>query len=477
MEDSLLFLCFLIKKLTIDNNELEIIQCYLNNKYNNFENNFENWYRIIENKMNNKLYYFNYLEINKRFKEYNSPINVYCGNNYIDYNYIVDRILTMSLPYVDVKKDNNNVTNNSNNNINNINNDSILSNLKDNNNANIIKDDNNDFNKNFISNNYFNNNYLNNNYINSDKLNINFDKHYNKQHMHPEPFIDINSKNKLNLNLSPNIKNESLQSPNYNILNKTENNFLKDNINKNKFLMNNPPSVITPNNLLHSLGNINKYIYGPGNNKMMINSNLINNVNSISTSNKNNIKYPINNFIDINKPNIINSVRPVEEDFAPKKMGSNLIMNAIQAPSQSSFIFNQKSSLMEINLFNRNNSSHIFDDEGEILKQILGNSSENNFRSSMSFESHKYPYGSFVNNGNNNNLTNINNNGSTNNIEQKMGDNKRKYNNDIPFKPLNAISNKNNVSQNKIVYSDNGKDININNEDKKAGSNNIKKEQ
>ena len=56
---------------------------------------------------------------------------------------------------------------------------------------------------------------------------------------------------------------------------------------------------------------------------------------------------------------------------------------------------------------NNNNIHNDQNDEGEILKQILGNSSENNFRSSMSFESHKYPYGSFVNNGNNSNLTTI----------------------------------------------------------------------
>ena len=469
MEDSLLFLCFLIKKLSVDNNELEIIQSYLNNKYNKFNQNYEGWYKIIEKQLNNKLY-FNYLEINKRFKEYNSPINVYCGNNYIDYNYIVDRILTMSLPYVDVKKENN-IINNSNNNINN---DSILTELKEKDKTIKKKDIDNEINKNCI-----NNNYINNNYINSDKLNINFDKNYNKQIIYSEPFIDINPKNKLNLNLSPNIKNESLKNSNYNILNNTENNFPKDNINKNKFLMNNPPTAITPNNLLHSLGNINNYIYGPGNNKMLINSNLINNVNNISS--KNNIKYPINNFIDINKPNIINSVRPIEEDFGSKKIGSNLIMNAIQAPSQSSFIFNQKPSLMEINLFNRNNSSHIFDEEGEILKQILGNSSENNFRSSMSFENPKYPYYDFVNNGNNN-ITNIYNNRNTNIIEQKIGDNKRIYNNDIPFKPLNAINNKNIanniISQNKIRSSDFGKDnTNINNENNKIDFSNIKKDQ
>ena len=465
MEESLLYLCYFIKKLSIDSNQLEPISSYLNKKYTNFDNNYEKWYKCNEKTINNKL--FNYIEINQRFKEYNEPFSIYCGDNYIDYNYIVDRILTMSLPYVDVKKENNN------NNIT-FHNNSLLSSNNENNNA--TSNNNNNNSSNYKNNNYANNSYINNNYINSNKINVDTDNYINnnnKQLIQPEPLINLNMQYKNNANSNINLKNESLNNLNnisYNSLNSKSNNNLLIKDNTNKIIMSNIP---TPNHLLHSL-NINRYMLGPDNNKMLINQNLIGNIN-----NKNILEFSGNNFININKQNqnVNHSSRQMEEDYAPKKLGSNLIMNPLHTPSQSSFIFQQKPSLMEINLFNRNNSSHIFDDEGEILKQILGNSSENNFRSSMSFESHKYPYGSFVNNGNNNNLTNINNNGSTNNIEQKMGDNKRKYNNDIPFKPLNAISNKNNVSQNKIVYSDNGKDININNEDKKAGSNNIKKEQ
>ena len=118
-------------------------------------------------------------------------------------------------------------------------------------------------------------------------------------------------------------------------------------------------------------------------------------------------------------------------------------MNPLHTPSQSSFIFQQRPSLMEINLFNRNNSSHIFDDEGDALKQILRASSDNYFKSSMSFDSPKYPYGNFVNIGNN--FSNNNNNGN-NNIEQKGVINERKNNNDIPYKPLTFICNKNNVN-------------------------------
>jgi hypothetical protein len=46
------------------------------------------------------------MEINQRYKEYNSSYSIYCKNNYIDYNLIIDRILTMSIPYNESKNDN-----------------------------------------------------------------------------------------------------------------------------------------------------------------------------------------------------------------------------------------------------------------------------------------------------------------------------------------------------------------------------------
>ena len=450
MEDSLLFLCYFIKKLTINNNQLSPINSFLNKKYDNFEENYNKWYKVIENKINNKLN-FSYLEINDRYREFNIPFNAFCGDNFIDYNYIVDRILTMSLPYVDVKKDNNTTINNNNSIISGINNNIEKIDNK-NNNENKNNYDNNDSNNNYINNNYINNNYINNNYINHNKININVDeyKNYNKQILQPEPFINVNNKSKSNLNT--NIKNENLINSNYNIQNaNNNNNIIKENKsnNNNKLILNNSQKIVTPNNLLHSLSNLNRYILNPGNNKMLINPNLIGNIN-----NKSNIEFPVNSYIDLNKQNLIHSVRQIEEDFGAKKIGSNLIINPLNSQSQSSFIFQQKPSLMEINLFNRNNSSHFFDDEGETLKQILRASSDNYFRSSMNLDSPKYPY---VGNITNNNLVNINNNGNNNN-EQKVGDNIRKYNNDIPFRPLNLINNKssNNIlNPNKIIFNNN----------------------
>ena len=431
LENSLLFLGFFVKKLTINKNELEAIISYLDKKYDNFGQNYENWLKIIEEKNINKLY-FNYLQINNRFKEYNAPFNAYCGENYIDYNYIVDKILTMSLPYVDVKKNNNNSKTN------NINNNSILS-TQNGNNKNIKTYNNNDEN--------MNNKNINNHSFDNNKINLN-QENYDKTNFNSEPLINIGIKPKINS--IPNI--DSKFEPN----NINYNNFMnKNNINlfnelNNKNIANNIPSTITPNNLLHSLGNINRYMIAPGSNKMMINPNLLGN---------------------INKTNISQSIRQIEEDFGAKKMSSNLIFNPMQTPSQSSFIFQQKPSLMEINLFNRNNSSQLFD-EGDTLKQILRASNEN-FRSSMSFDSPKYPYGAFVSTGNNN-LSNMNNN-ANNIMDPKEKDiNKTKYNKDMSFRPVNIVGNNigsNNLNSNKIIYYTKGinieKNINYINNEKK----------
>ena len=102
LEESLLFIFFFVKRLTITSNQLEPINTYLIKNHENFSQNFNKWLSINEQKIDGKSY-FNYIEVNQRFREYNLPINVYCPNNYIDYNFIVDNILSMSLPYLDIK--------------------------------------------------------------------------------------------------------------------------------------------------------------------------------------------------------------------------------------------------------------------------------------------------------------------------------------------------------------------------------------
>ncbi len=58
---------------------------------------FDNWLKLRED-------YKNFLtitprELNERFKILSRPFNTYCKQNYIDYNFVVDQILQMSLPY------------------------------------------------------------------------------------------------------------------------------------------------------------------------------------------------------------------------------------------------------------------------------------------------------------------------------------------------------------------------------------------
>ena len=368
-EESLLYLSFFIKKLTLDNEELYPILYHLNKKYENFEINYEKWYKLNENKFNKKIY-FNYKEVNRRFKEYNTPFNEYCGENFIDYNYIVDRILTMSLPYADIRKDNYNENEKGNNLKGNSNNDEhkLINNFP----KKIIED--------------------------SKDQNI----------LKPE-FV-FNNNNKGNINTI----NEPQNNTKYNI-----------NTNNSKIFHN-----ITPNNLLHSLSNNNKLRQNQLNNKI-----LVSNINTFNTNN-----------IDINNPN---------QYLLNKSLNNNnLILNPIPTPSQSSLLFQQKPTLIDV--FNK---SQILDGEGETLKQILKNSNDNAFmRSSQSFDSFKYPFGFFLSNNNlGNNSNNIKNNGN-NNINNDNGTKKYKSN-DVPFKPLNIICNKNfyrNIINNpNIIYNNN----------------------
>jgi len=385
IEESFLYICFFIKKLTINNSQLTQINSFLGNKYQNFNIKYDKWYKINKENFSKKLY-FTYFEINQRIRDYNNPYSIYCKNNYIDYNYIVDRILTMSLPYVDLKKGKD---------ISIINNDSIFLTIKEdknkkNNHKNLINDD---ININYINNNYINNNYINN-YINNTNIDINikdFNQFYNKEILEPEQFKIFNSNN----------------------------NFIEENSYNNEYILNNNEPTVTPNNLLHDLSRINKYIFE---NNKALNQNLLENIN-----NKNATEYPLNNCKDINNSNLINFSRQ-EEDFLPKKNESDLIINQLQIPNQPSFIFQQKPSLMEINMSNKNNSSKIYDDEGEILEQILTNN-ENYFRSSMSFDFPKSPFSTFSNKNSNNNINDL--------IKEDI--NRRKNNNNIN-------SNKNNIN-------------------------------
>ena len=325
LEQSLLFLCFYVKNLTLNNEELEPINSYLKNEYKYFSENYEKWLEINKNILKEKQ--FTFKEINKRFREYNSPYNTHCINDYIDFNYIVDRILSMSLPYTDFKIEKNNSANT---------NHSKIFNIKE------VK---------LTKNKGINYNVTNNNYF-IDKNEIKYKKNANFN-------ISNNNFNKINKeeDFNDDIKNQNMKSESFNNYtklnsndyfdflqknNKDKNNVIKgtneENLQRNKIIS------FTPNNLLHSLGNEYKL-------------------------NKNSD----NNYININSINTNNS----------------------QNQNQSFSIYQQKPSLLEVNLFERNNSSYILDDDP--LKQILRESNDNYFRSSLNKDSPKIPKNNYIN--------------------------------------------------------------------------------
>lgn len=75
---------------------------HLSKKKKNIEERFNNW-------LKNKSEYYaqmaiNPRELNERYNLLNRPFNSYCRTNYIDYNFVVDQILQMSLPYSEAKQ-------------------------------------------------------------------------------------------------------------------------------------------------------------------------------------------------------------------------------------------------------------------------------------------------------------------------------------------------------------------------------------
>ena len=419
LEDSLLYLCFFIKKITLSEEELVPILYYLKKKYENFEFNYERWCKIIEKKFHEL--YFNHKEINQRFREYNQSFNEYCRNNYIDYNYIVDRILTMSLPYVDVRKEKETIDN-----VDNMTNTDIINSINNINNIHIdIKKDDvkkiEEFNTNLNNNNLNENNY---NYNNINEYNNNLNNYNNNDEINEENknIIDQNQnilKAELNFNNNNNILYKSNIADSLANMKCHLNNLNNiSNLNTNISNLNNinniriSPPQITANSLLHSLSRANKFHINDINNKILV-------------SNFNNFA---ENKADINNPN-------------PNiPMSNSILLNQIQTPSQASLFNQQKSSFLDLNIFDKNNS-RLFDGEDEVLKQILKNNNDNGYiRSSLSFDSPKFPYGMLLSN--NNNFANMKNSNYINAGLNNDMNKKKNKNNEVPFKPLNIICNK-----------------------------------
>jgi len=94
--DIILYLIGLqIKELTSDN--ISIILKHL--KFENKEIEFENIYNTWKKELEDKTKLLTLKQINYKFKMLKRNFNPYCKFNFIDYNNIVDKILTMSLAY------------------------------------------------------------------------------------------------------------------------------------------------------------------------------------------------------------------------------------------------------------------------------------------------------------------------------------------------------------------------------------------
>ena len=480
--DSLIFLCFLIKKLTLSEEKLKPINSFLNRKYQSFDDKFDKWFESNSSVFNNKLY-FSYMEINQRFKEYNQSHSIYCKNNYIDYNLVIDRILTMSVPYNDNRNDNlfeNKNINEGNNNLGNVLN-SLSNSYKNLNiNQNYLLNNNNNNNLNNFLNNYIptlpGELYLNQN-NNNNNLNClhNTNIFSTKNKVNNEP-INMNNKNKGLINPiiqqnenKDNKNNIELKATNESIINNSENNTQKEtnkkSLNNKMFLVtqeersnnnniikkekekekeNKVGKNITPNYLLYSMDNYNNISINKGNNnqKKELNNNLINN-------NENNIY--MNNILGLNISQQIN-------DYNPLKYNINLGINDINSSSRISLLSLENPYFMDVN----NLYNNVFQGQGEEnLKQLMNQSNENFFRSCLSFNG-IYSSNNFYPNINNNNFININEN--NNNI------------NYINMNQIPLVNNQNNINNN-IQNNENLVINNINSEkNNKEKENNIIKE-
>ncbi len=96
INDYLMIVGFFVKHLSSDD-EL-IIFDYIKKIDNSINDKYSNWKKIYNDKIKNHSN-FTYNEVNKRYKLLKKPFNIYCENNFIDYNNVVEKILNMSLPY------------------------------------------------------------------------------------------------------------------------------------------------------------------------------------------------------------------------------------------------------------------------------------------------------------------------------------------------------------------------------------------
>ena len=483
-KNSLTYLCFLIKKLTLSQEKLTPINSFLNRKYQSFDDKFNKWFESNSAVFNNKLY-FSYMEINQRFKEYNQSHSIYCKNNYIDYNLIIDRILTMSIPYNDTKNDNlfENRNNEGNSNygviVNSLN--TSYNNLSTEN-KNIIN------NQNYLINNNNLNNNLNN-YISTYPVELYLNQNNNNKlkclYNNKNNFIcPINTQNNEQLNI--NYINKDLESSiiKQQEIIKNKNNIVVDNVNNNKNNSINEPNKKGSNNKMFLVTQEQKNIdMKEKENEIVTNkagkgitqNDLLcsfGNDNSISQNNKvdNNKKKEISNnntILNIDNLNLyknnlfgLNASQQMNE-YNSLKYNVNLGINDINSSSQLSLLSLENPYFMDVN----NLYNNIFKGAGEDnLRQIMNHSNDNFFKSCLSVNG-IYSSKNFFPNINNNNYININEN--NNNI------NYLHINQLIPGNSIQINSN-NNIKNNE--NSTNNIKVEKNNSNNKSNNLNEKKE-
>ena len=443
-KESLIFICFFIKKLTISEDKLSPINSFLIRKYQGFNDKFNIWLETNSSIFNKKLF-FEYPEINQRFKEFNKPHSIFCKSNYLDYNLIIDRILTMSVPYNENKNENislNKKANMMNNNISEYNN--ILNNqlnifTQNNNNQNyFINNDNINFNNNF---NYIKNNipynispYPGSIFFNQNNKSINLDyanllsslNSLNNSQINNQNIQDTKKKGNIKFKIIKENNNSTISntgkidsSENYNkkmifvtqsqikdsIDSKNENKDNKDlNINeeipKEKNILDKKvEKTITSNNLLYDIKQENLNVPNNQSNGQ-INSDQQKNLNINDNINNNILNcYPNNNLIGLNMPQQMN-------DYNQLKYNSNLGINDINSASQISLMSLNNPLLADLNNILNNPFSRLLGQSNEDFEKS-GLLNINEISSSKNFFQNYYNLG---NNNSTENENNINNN-------------------------------------------------------------------
>ena len=519
-KEALIFLCFFIKKLTLSEKNLAPINSFLNRKYQRFDEKYNLWIQSYTSILDEKILYFNYNKINERFIEYNQTHSIYCKNNYIDYNLIIDRILTMSIPYNENRNDNSFINKkigfgniDSTSELNNLNS-TFKNDLQENTNINLNSFINNNSNINNINNNetnlnmsgkylpYYNsafttnalnnqNSNLNNlynknnmfyqmNVINNQQINNNFMNTNSKDLIKPvmqEQEINVNknisgvkSISEIEIN---NIKNNLQNEGNKKSLNpkklfitqeqKNNNNISSNNIESkdiNINNINNGQKDMTPNTLLYLLSQKQLNEQGNNNNIPAFKRNNSNAsiMNNITTKNNNNENLSLlqSNLLGLNASQQMN-------DYNKINYNGPLGLNDINGTSQFS-IFSSKNPYLS-DMYNNN----IFRGNEDENFKFIGQSSDNFFKSYYSMNGITSSRNFYPNLSNNNNYGNTNvqenmNNNNNNNINslqinQLLPGNQALNINALNNQPNNEGFSINNSSQDKNINTSN----NINN--------------